>query len=58
MTQDPPAGVMLGLKPHSETLRRHGAELSQKDRDEMRAVAKDAVDLAARVVKILIGALR
>lgn len=34
------------------------AELSQRDRDELKAVAKDAVDLAARVVKILIGALR
>lgn len=33
-------------------------ELSQKDRDELKKVGTDAIDLAARVAKILIGALR
>lgn len=33
-------------------------QLSQKDRDDLKKVGTDAIDLAARVAKILIGALR
>lgn len=39
------------------TLRRR-VNLTAKDRDDLKTVGQDAVDLAARVAKILIGALR
>lgn len=39
-------------------VRSHTVELTAKDRDELKATVRDAVDLAARVVKILIGAVR